>query len=478
MKHIKTMLSAAIALSLCGCVQSAGEPEQNEQGIFEEIPDIQQMVNRSSIGDDMVASVPIVEETDNTRLAVDFIFDFYETLVSQNESALDLDKYFSEGELKEQMAKCKETLLEKKELYKKDYFAFDYVAAVSDKVTDGVHLITVDYAYHFRYSDHPYDPQDPDEGRSGAGMRAPFAIKDGKIVNLAIDDLFDPLPADENVPEVQVILSHITAARNGAFDLDGITYESDTDRCNIIIEDGGFIKLLTPEGAVSIDELEGETDELTAAVKEIYTLEAIGNTGRLEAGDITFTDAKIYRFGEKLLLVGAVTPPTDFDTDSGTYCAALLFAPDDSSVYEFVPFVDTNAAEYSYIELCLGGIDAYREDGTPVEIERLSDEDAEMVFDLMKQIRIDSPPLSRYTWREAPDGGYGAVFNVCRYVSPYSDYVSKIRVIPSGSHLLLDSMCFPVDAELSSQLSDLYHELYKKYYPDLYAKWYPTTDEV
>lgn len=612
MKRIKTILAAAIALSLCGCAQSAGEHEQNEQGIFEAIPDIQQMVNRPSIDGNMVAAVPVVEETENTCLAVDFIHDFYETLAFHDENALDLDKYFDEGELKERMAECKKTLLNKTTFSEKECFAIDYAEAVSDKAADGVHFITVAYTYNYRLSSAPYDPENPEEGWSGSGMGAPFAIKDGKIINLAIDDLFDPLPSDVNVPEVQVITSHITAARNGAFELDGITYESDTDRCSIIIEDGGFIKLLTPEGRIEPDDYNGAQNEAVDAVKEFFSLENLGNTGRLEAGDITITDATVYRFGEKLLLLAHT--PTDPEIDQGGYCTALLFAPATESTYKpfegkkiehvevhcrydrtaelseedmqtlvgmlarveflgegmnswdmipnsgnnpasftiffgdgensyfsaersigypdgtigcayimdgkcyaadeealreitdfysgvlvgkyfpeygqdykFVPFVDTNAANLAYIEIVLDGLDAYREDGTFVEPERISDEEAAAVFELLQQIIIDKPPLSRYTWAGTPDGGYGSVFNVYYYVYGYSVEPSCMRVIPSSVHLpdgelsggiILNSMCFPIDYELSSQLSACYHELYKKYYPDLYAKWYPTTDEA
>ena len=96
MKHIRTIIAAAVALSLCGCAKSTSEPAQNEHGTLEamRLSDEQSEpeVVRPSLKDDMVVSVPVVEETADTRLAVDFIYDFYDTLAFHDESALDLDK--------------------------------------------------------------------------------------------------------------------------------------------------------------------------------------------------------------------------------------------------------------------------------------------------------------------------------------------------------------------------------------------------
>lgn len=624
MKHIRTILAAAVALSLCGCAQSTSEPAQNEYGTLEamRLSDEQSEpeVVRPSLKDDMVVSVPVVEETADTRLAVDFIYDFYDTLAFHDESALDLDKYFGDGELKEQMAECKKSLLNKTTFYEKENFAIDYAAAVSDKTMDGVHHITVAYAYQYRQ---PSEEQDG-ENWSGSGMGAPFAIKNGKIVNLAVDEFFAPLPSDENVPEVQVVTSHITAVRSDTFELDGVTYAPYTDRCDIVIEDGGFIKLLTPEGLMEPVDYKGEMNQAVEAVKEIFTLGNLGNTGRIEVGGVTYDDAVLYRFGEKLLLVGDITPPTGFDNGLGSYHTALIFAPvpykpfdgktilrinihckydlydpvelsaedretlsemlgrvelvgekmdkqklipysgnspasftvffedgekvgfaaesgigypdgTDGGAYiingdyyavdkqivreitdfyhdvlldkyipeyrasyapdprdlesaesqktadgkndSFMPFVKTSAAEYAYIELVLSGIDAMNEDGTPREPARLSDEDAEMLFDLLEQISIDSPPINGHTWEDSPDGGYGAVFNVCRKLSDYDNDVSTVTVIPYMGRIYLNSMAFPIDTELSSQLSARYNELYIKYYPDLAEKWNLTVGE-
>ncbi len=331
MKKFNAIIFAFILiLSLCACsTQSTNVFSENKQSqsASEDAPLSDPQSGMEVIRPLTEATLPAVEETDDTRLAVDFIHDFYETLVSHNENALDLNKYFNNGELKEQMTKCKETLLEKKELYEKDYFALDYAAAVSDKVTDGVHLITVDYAYHFRYSDHPYDPQNPDEGWSGAGMRAPFAIKDGKIVNLEVSDIFKALPADEDVPEVQIILSHITAPKNGSFELDGVTYQQTGSGRNVVIEDGGFVKLFTSDGLIDPNAYDGQSDELIDSLRNIFSLKNIGNTGRLEVGDIVFDDARIYQSGENMLVIGEVDPSYDFDMDLGRYCNALLFSP-------------------------------------------------------------------------------------------------------------------------------------------------------
>lgn len=331
MKKFLAIISAPIlVLSLCACsTQSTNVFSDDKQA--QNTPEETQLSYPNSetevIRPVTEASLPAVEATNDTRIAVDFIRDFYETLVYHDEGALDLDKYFDEGELKERMGECKKTLLEKTEPYEKDYFALDYVTAVSDKASNGFHLITVDYSYHFRYSVNLYDPEKPDEGWSGAGMRAPFVIRDGKIVNFAVGDLFEPLPADENVPEAQIILSHITAVQNGSFELDGVTYERESGICELVIEDGGFIRLVTHEGVSDSDNYGGETDELISAVGDIFTLECLGNTGWIEAGDIVFDDAMIYQFGEKLLVVGEIAPPDDFDMDLGRYCNALLFAP-------------------------------------------------------------------------------------------------------------------------------------------------------
>lgn len=619
MKHIRTILAAAVALSLCGCAQSTSEPAQNEYGTLEAMrlsdEQLEPEVVRPSLKDDMVVSLPVVEETADTRLAVDFIYDFYDTLAFHDESALDLDKYFGDGELKEQMAECKKSLLNKTTFYEKENFAIDYAAAVSDKTMDGVHHITVAYAYQYCQ---PSEEQDG-ENWSGSGMGAPFAIKDGKIVNLAVDEFFAPLPSDGNVPEVQVVTSHITAVRSDTFELDGVTYAPDTDRCDIVIEDGGFIKLLTPEGLMEPVDYKGEPNQAVEAVKEIFTLENLGNTGRIEAGGVTYDDAVLYRFGEKLLLVGDTTPPTGFDNGLGSYHTALIFAsvpykpfdgktilrinihckydlydpvelsaedtetlsemlgrvelvgekmdkqklipysgnspasftvffedgekvgfaaesgigyPDgtDGGAYiingdyyavdkqivreitdfyhnvlldkyipeyrasyapdprdlestesektdeAFMPFVKTVFAEYAYIEIVPGGLDAYREDGSIVEPARLSDEDAESVFELLRQIRIEKPPLNKHAW-ESPEGGYGAIFQVSRYESSVTDDVSTLTVIPSGKVVMISEIKFLADEEVVSELCDLYDELYCKYYPDLAEKWNLTVGE-
>lgn len=619
MKHIRTILAAAVALSLCGCAQSTSEPAQNEYGTLEAMrlsdEQLEPEVVRPSLKDDMVVSLPVVEETADTRLAVDFIYDFYDTLAYHDESALDLDKYFGDGELKDQMAECKKSLLNKTTFFEKDNFAIDYAAAVSDKTMDGVHHITVAYAYQYCQ---PSEEQDG-ENWSGSGMGAPFAIKDGKIVNLAVDEFFAPLPSDGNVPEVQVVTSHITAVRSDTFELDGVTYAPDTDRCDIVIEDGGFIKLLTPEGLMEPVDYKGEPNQAVEAVKEIFTLENLGNTGRIEAGGVTYDDAVLYRFGEKLLLVGDTTPPTGFDNGLGSYHTALIFAsvpykpfdgktilrinihckydlydpvelsaedtetlsemlgrvelvgekmdkqklipysgnspasftvffedgekvgfaaesgigyPDgtDGGAYiingdyyavdkqivreitdfyhnvlldkyipeyrasyapdprdlestesektdeAFMPFVKTVFAEYAYIEIVPGGLDAYREDGSIVEPARLSDEDAESVFELLRQIRIEKPPLNKHAW-ESPEGGYGAIFQVSRYESSVTDDVSTLTVIPGGKVVMISSIQFLADEEVVSELCDLYDELYCKYYPDLAEKWNLTVGE-
>ncbi len=189
-------------------------------------------------------------------------------------------------------------------------------------------------------------------------------------------------------------------------------------------------------------------------------------------------DGKCYDADEE-----ALQEITDF------YSGVLVgkYFPDYGKDYKFVPFVDTNAANLAYIEIVLDGLDAYREDGTFVEPERISDEEAASVLELLQQIIIDKPPLSRYTWAGTPDGGYGGVFNVYYYADSLDGYTSCIQVIPYPVHLpdgelsggiIFNSMCFAIDYELYSQLYSCYHELYKKYYPDIYAKWYPMTDEA
>lgn len=136
----------------------------------------------------------------------------------------------------------------------------------------------------------------------------------------------------------------------------------------------------------------------------------------------------------------------------------------------FMPFVKTVAAEYAYIEIVPGGLDAYREDGSVVEPARLSDEDAERVFELLRQIRIEKPPLNNHAW-ESPEGGYGAIFQVSRYISSMTDDVSTLTVIPGGKVVMISEIKFLADEEVVSELCDLYDELYCKYYPDLAEKW-------
>jgi len=316
-------------LSLCGCRE-----QSPNDGILENVPaqstseDTQS--SASQLETDIIrpvteAPLPAVRETDDTRLAVDFIRDFYKMLINRDESALDLDKYFNEGELKERMARCKEQLL-KDDMLEKDYFAFDYVIPVSNKATDEANMITVDYSYHFRYSNEPYDPENPNDGWSGSGMRAPFAIKDGKIVNLAVEGHFKPLPADENIPDVQIIISHITAVENGSFELDGIVFKKENSERDIVIEDGAFIKLVTPDGLIDPNDYDGEPDELIAALKNIFELKNLGNTGRLEVDEVVFDDATIYQLGEKLLVVGKMSTSDDVDTTVTTYCKAMIFS--------------------------------------------------------------------------------------------------------------------------------------------------------
>ncbi len=137
----------------------------------------------------------------------------------------------------------------------------------------------------------------------------------------------------------------------------------------------------------------------------------------------------------------------------------------------FMPFVKTAAAEYAYIEIVPGGLDAYREDGSVVESARLSDEDAERVFELLRQIRIEKPPLNKNTWAGSPDGGYRAIFLVSRYISSMTDDVNTLSVIPGGKVVTISSIQFLADEEVVSELCSLYDELYRKYYPELAAKW-------
>lgn len=312
---IATLL-AALLLTGCAGRESLFAPSSTTASV----PESSQPQTTEVIRPTAEAAHTAVAETDDTRLAVNFIRDFYEMLVYCDESALDLDEYFNDGELKQQMAQFKGALSEKTEWLDKECFDIDYIAAVSNKAADGVNLITVEYAYNFRYPNTPYDPETPDKGWSGAGLRAPLAVKDGKIVNLAVDDLFEPLAADENIPEVQIVLSHITNAQNGSFELDGIVYEQEDGVCALVIADGGFVSVLDQNNV---------GDELASAVESVYELECLGNTGQLEVGDTAFEDAIIYRSGEKLLLVGEVAAPEDFDKEQGRYCSAFLFASTD-----------------------------------------------------------------------------------------------------------------------------------------------------
>lgn len=297
-KSYKAIIISVLTLALCACgVQPANIPSdagQNRETVEDArlSPAQETGAARQERGvirplKETVCSA--VDENDETRLAVDFIRDLYETRIFHDETALDLDKYFDEGELREQMSDCRKALSESDAPLEKEYFDFDYVTAVSDKVTDnGVHLITVDYSYSFRYPNYPYDPENPDEGWSGSGFRAPFAVRDGKILNLAVDNIFEALPSDESTPEVQIVLSHISAVRDGQFELDGVTYRREDGELELVIDDAAFIKLITPDGPINVFDYDGGADELTDAVRNIGALICLGNTGRFETDGVPF----------------------------------------------------------------------------------------------------------------------------------------------------------------------------------------------
>lgn len=140
--------------------------------------------------------------------------------------------------------------------------------------------------------------------------------------------------------------------------------------------------------------------------------------------------------------------------------------PDDGTDDAFMPFAKTGASEYVYIEILPSGLEA-----ALVEPARLSDEEAERVFELMRQIRIDTPPLNEHTWWGSPDGGYGPEFLVSHHFNAQGDYINTIPVILGGSVVEIYSIQFLTDEEIVSELCELHDELFRKYYPDIAAKW-------
>lgn len=328
MKKIYSILfSSILVFSLCGCSELSQNQDNSTndsvQASSEEIDLSKSEPEKEIIRPLIQPSLDSVTETAETQLAVDFICDFYKMLIDQNSDALDLDKYFNDGELKNRMAECKKEILSNNTNITKEHFAFDYVIPVSDRAEDGVHLITVDYSYQFRYSGETYNPENPDDGWSASGMRAPFAIKDGKIINLEIEGYFEQLPTDEDTPEVQIILSKITAAKDGIIELDGKTFEITNSQREIVIDESAFIYLVTPNGLINVNDYNGETDDVITALKNISELENLGNTGKFKADGVIFNDAAIYKTDDNLLLVEI---PSSDGTDTA-YRKAMIFTP-------------------------------------------------------------------------------------------------------------------------------------------------------
>ncbi|MCM1299371.1 MAG: hypothetical protein NC203_04905 [Firmicutes bacterium] len=335
-KHTAPALIAAISLLLCGCGQIPEIGRESEAGITEETGVQTDQSHSDSNIKRPAAEAPFaaVKESIHTRTAVDFIYDFYATLATHDDSILLLNKYFDDGGLKNRMGECKERLLKNNDFFDKHNFDIDYAAAISDKETeDGVHYITVAYSYNYRHE--PYDPTAPEEGWSGSGMMAPFAVKGGKIVNFAVDGFFEALPPGGNIPEVQIVTSHITKVfTNGnslrLFELDGVGYEHipDSKSYDCVMEDGGFLKLVTSEGEISLGDYSGESDGVIEALKSIYisgSSECIGNTGAIHVDGFSFYDAKLYTAEENnLLLMGT---ETEAENNADTACIALLLRP-------------------------------------------------------------------------------------------------------------------------------------------------------
>lgn len=327
-KIYSTLLISILISSLCGC----SELSQNQISSTNDLGQVSSgdiSPSKSEPETELIRpliqpSHASVKETDDTKLAVDFISDFYKMLINHNEDALNLHKYFNDGELKNRMAECKKEILSNNTNVKKEHFAFDYVIPISDRVVDGVHLITVGYSYQFRYSGDTYNSANPEDGWSGSGMRAPFAIKDGKIINLEIEGYFKQLPVDENTPEVQIILSKITASQDGIIELEGRTFEITNSQREIAIDESTFIYLVTPNGLINLNDYNGEADDIITALKNISELQNLGNTGKIKADGVVFSDATIYKTGDNLLVVG------EFPSSNGTgttYCKAMIFTP-------------------------------------------------------------------------------------------------------------------------------------------------------
>lgn len=140
-------------------------------------------------------SVPFEDKTPETELAENFTRDYLAFHQKHNEeTAIDLDKYFDEGNLKEYMGLMTELNIKKPKFwsrcYNKPQFIINELNTISHEEKNGVHEVYV-YYYVSIYETDVYDPNDPEKKGDwgGYGRTAAFQIKDGKIVNFDMEDV-------------------------------------------------------------------------------------------------------------------------------------------------------------------------------------------------------------------------------------------------------------------------------------------------
>lgn len=140
-------------------------------------------------------SVPFEDKTPETELAENFTRDYLAFHQKHNEeAAIDLDKYFDEGNLKEYMGLMTELNIKKPKFwsrcYNKPQFIINELNTISHEEKNGVHEVYVYYSVSI-YETDVYDPNDPEKKGDwgGYGRTAAFQIKDGKIVNFDMEDV-------------------------------------------------------------------------------------------------------------------------------------------------------------------------------------------------------------------------------------------------------------------------------------------------
>lgn len=140
-------------------------------------------------------TVPFENKTPETELAESFVYDYLAFHQKHNEeTAIDLDKYFAEGNLKEFMGLMTELNIKRprywSSCYNKSPFIINELNTISHEEKNGVHEVYVYYSVSM-YETDIYDPDNPEKNEdwSGYGRTAAFQIEDGKIINFDMEDV-------------------------------------------------------------------------------------------------------------------------------------------------------------------------------------------------------------------------------------------------------------------------------------------------